>query len=102
MLQKVLHVKLMILKEFKQLQSLSVFQVSSSPLNKNFGDFECYLKTYEQSSDIIAICESRLKEIMNRNNLSQLVFTCSESTTENTKTMCKIGLRLTIKTPEQH
>ena len=91
----------MVLKEFKQLQSLSAFQVSTSPLNKNFDDFECYLKTCDQSSDIIAICESRLKETMNRNNLSQLVFTCSKSTTENTKTVYKICLRLTIKTPKQ-
>ena len=57
----------MILKEFKQLQSLSAVQVSTSPLNKNFGDFECYLKTCDQSSDIIAICGSRLK----RNNESE-------------------------------
>ena len=57
----------MVLKEFKQLQSLSAFQVSTSPLNKNFDDFECYLKTCDQSSDIIAICGSRLK----RNNESE-------------------------------
>ena len=50
----------MILRESKQFQSHSVFQVSTSLLNKNFDDLECYLKTYYQNSDIIAICESRI------------------------------------------
>ena len=49
-------------REFKQFQSLSVFEVSAYPLNKNFSDFECYLKTCDQNSDTIVICEPRLKK----------------------------------------
>ena len=49
-------------REFEQFQSLSVFQVSTCPLNKNFSDLECYLKTCDQNSGTIVVCESRLKK----------------------------------------
>ena len=42
--------------------SLSLFHINSSSLNKNFDDHEYLLKTIDQDFDIIAISESRFKK----------------------------------------